>query len=86
MTDEFLETDQINILIMATSFCGKYDEWKDNPDIINVLNMNSNSFCKTLKIKYPDAEDKVIQSISLAYLMTLFMICNDTHIETVSIH
>ncbi len=72
------ETDQTDILIMATTFCSKYDEWKDNLDIMNVLNMNTNSFCKTLKSKYPLVEDKVIQSISLAYSMTLFMICNNS--------
>ena len=83
MNSEILETDRdkFDILIMATTFCSKYDEWKDNLDIMNVFNINTNSFYNALKLSYPSAEDKVIQSISLAYLMTLFIICNTTHTE-----
>jgi len=75
---EITDTD---ILIMATTFCNNYDEWKNYDNIMNVLDMNTNSFCKKLKLQYPLSEDKIIQSISLAYSMALLMICNKTYEE-----
>jgi len=75
------EITNTDILIMATTFCSNYEEWKNHDDIMNVLDMDTNSFCKKLKLQYPLSEDKIIQSISLAYYMALLMICNKTYEE-----
>jgi len=74
--ETFEDITNTDILMMATTFCGNYNEWNKYDDVMKVLNMETNSFCKSLKLKYPLSDDKIIQSISLAYHVALFMICN----------
>lgn len=64
---------QISMLVTATTLCSKYDDWSINEKIMNVLNVNTNNLCIELKQKYPNADDKVVQSIVLALLLHFYM-------------
>lgn len=71
------EITEIDILTMATTLCSKYDEWKKYDDVMDILDINTNSFCKKMKSKFPNSDEKILQSITLTYYLILFMICND---------
>lgn len=56
-------------MIIATNLCSKYDKWKNDLNVINIVNMETNSICIELKKIYGNLEDKTIQSIALAFSM-----------------
>lgn len=73
------QIEQMDIMIMACTFCDKYDEWKNDENIMKILNTETNSFCKSLKYNYQLTDNKIIQSITLAHYMTLLSICNENY-------
>jgi len=68
------ENDQLTLMIMATTLSKKYDEWSQNSDVMDVLNVNTNNICIYLKDKYPYIEDSIAQSVSLAFLLYLYLL------------
>lgn len=64
--------DWMNFMVFSTTLCGNYDQWKDNPNISEIINVNTNPMCVNLKNSFPDAEDKVIQSITLGFLYNVY--------------
>lgn len=66
------EGDQLKLMIIAATLSKKYDEWSKYPNTLDVLNVNTNEICICLKEKYPEIEDSVAQSISLAYILYLY--------------
>jgi hypothetical protein len=58
-------------MIFSTTLCGNYDNWKNNPNISEIINVKTNPMCVNLKNTYPDVEDKVIQSITLGFLCNM---------------
>lgn len=57
------------LMVIATSLCDKYDEWITDPNILNVVDLQKNSICVGLKQLYPTINDKITQSIALAFTM-----------------
>lgn len=71
----------MDIMMTACALCLRYDEWSNDESILPIINMETNSFCKSLKFNYSEMEDKIIQSISLAYSLSLYTICNNENIN-----
>lgn len=63
--------DWMNFIVFSTTLCGNYENWKDNSNISEIININTNPMCANLKKNYPDVEDKVIQSIVLGFLCNI---------------
>ena len=71
---KYINSNNLNFTVLSTTLCGKYDEWKTNQKVMDVLNMNTNSLCIYIKIEYPKTEDKVIQSMALSFLINLYLL------------
>lgn len=63
----------MTFMVIVTSLCNKYDEWKNDSNIMSIVDLNTNSICIGLKQMYPSIDDKVVQSIALAFT-TYFVI------------
>ena len=68
-TDSEKENTGMTMMIIATSLCAKYDEWKNDTNIMKIVDVNKNSICIGLKNIYPTMETKVMQSIALSFTM-----------------
>lgn len=64
--------DWMNFMVFSTTLSGNYDNWKNNPNISEIINVKTNPMCMNLKNDYPDVEDKVIQSITLGFLCNMY--------------
>lgn len=67
-----LTRDWMNFMIFSTTLSGNHNDWKDNPNISEIINVKTNPMCINLKNDYPDVEDKVIQSITLGFLCNMY--------------
>lgn len=65
------------LMVIATSLCNRYDEWKTDANIMNIVDLDNNSICVGLKTIYPSIETKVIQSIALAFTMYFVILIQD---------
>lgn len=63
--------DWMNFIIFSTTLCGNYENWKNNPNISEIINISKNPMCVNLKNNYPDVENKVIQSITLGFFLNM---------------
>lgn len=59
----------ITFIIIATSLCNRYEEWKLDKNIMDIVDVNNNTICKGLIKLYPNIEHKILQSIALAFTM-----------------
>lgn len=66
---ENMNEDYLSLLVVSTTLCAKYDQWKEQA---NILDMHTNETCKFFKTKYPDADDKVIKSITMGFLLYMY--------------
>lgn len=57
----------LTLIVIATSLCDRYDEWKHNDEILKIVNLNDNVICNGLKQLYPSMDNKTVQSIALAF-------------------
>ena len=64
----------MTLMVIATSLCNKYDEWKNNEKLMNLVDINTNSICMGLKDMYPEIDNKVIQSIGLAFSIYIYLL------------
>lgn len=67
-----LVRDWMNFMVFSTSLSGNYNNWKDNQNISEIINVKTNPMCINLKNDYPDIEDNVIQSITLGFLCNMY--------------
>lgn len=65
--NSILVRDWMNFLIFSTTLSGNYDNWKNNSNISEIINVKTNPMCVNIKNNYPDIENKVIQSIVLGF-------------------
>lgn len=72
------DDNYINMLVISTSLCEKFDVWSKDEQIMNVLNMEKNNLCISLREKFHDISDKVIQSIVFSMMITLYMTMYNT--------
>lgn len=74
MTFNFNSGDEyLRLLMMSTTLRGTYDDWINNPQFSEVLNVETNSTCIEMKRLFPTIDDKVAQSIALATLMYMYL-------------
>ena len=66
--------EYLRLLMISTTLRGTYDTWIDNPQFSDVLNVETNSTCIKLKKLFPTTDNKVVQSISLAVLVYMYII------------
>ena len=62
-----LNDDYMSLLMVSTTLCAKYSELDEQT--IKTLDINTNETCKMLKMKYPEADDKAIQCITLGFFL-----------------
>ncbi len=67
----------MTFMVIATSLCSKYDEWKNDANIMTIVDLNTNSICIGLKEMYPSIDTKVVQSIALAFTMYFVITIQD---------
>ncbi len=79
MSDQNSKNSGMMLMIIATSLCNKYDEWKNDINIMSIVDLNSNSICVGLKKIYPTIEDKITQSIALAFTMYFIITMQDNY-------
>jgi hypothetical protein len=86
MSSDFLsENNFFDLLVISNTLMSKYDEWRDNVDIISALNSDTNIFGFKLKEFYNNVDDKVVNSINLAFLIYLYInITNSMSIYSLS--
>jgi hypothetical protein len=72
--------DCISLMLVATSLCSRYDEWTQN--MLDILDMNTNETCKKMKQQYPEATDKVIQSVVFSILLYIYKTITQTSNQT----
>ncbi len=65
------------LIVIATNLCNRYDEWKNDTNIMNIVNLDTNSICIGLKKIYPFIDTKVVQSIALAFTMYFVILIQD---------
>jgi hypothetical protein len=65
-----LNDDYMSLLMVSNTLCARYNELDEQT--IKALDINTNETCKILKIKYPDADDKAIQCITLSFLLYMY--------------
>ena len=77
--NKLLDSDNsgVAMMVIATSLCNKYDEWSTNLNIMNSVDIKTNTICIGLKELYPTIDDKVVQSIALAYTMYFVILIQD---------
>ena len=73
--------DWMNFMIFSTTLCGNYENWKNNPNISEIIKIDTNPMCVNLKNDYPEIEDKVIQSITLGFLLNVSYSIQQYHSE-----
>jgi len=71
--DNYEKFNMMNFTVIATSVRNNYDEWCNNSDIMNVLDVEKNTICKGLLKSYPDINIKVVQSIALAFTIFFYL-------------
>lgn len=77
------ENSGMTLMIIATSLCNKYEEWKNDSNIMKIVDVNKNSICVGLKNVYPTMDMKVMQSIALAFTMYfVILLQNNLNEET----
>lgn len=67
----------MTLMVIATSLCNRYNEWCTDSKIMDVVNVQTNTICIGLKQMYPLIEDKVAQSIALAFTMYFVITIQD---------
>ena len=70
------DADYQSVLILSGYLRAKYDEWNISPNINDALNVQTNSMCIYFKQFFPTADDKMIQSMGLAFLIYLNYVAN----------
>ena len=72
MNSNLAEKNLFDVMIISNTLMSRYDEWKDNVEIISAIN-SDNIIRNKITEMYPHVDEKVIQSITLAFLMYLYM-------------
>ncbi len=72
MNSNSAEKNLFDVMIISNTLMSRYDEWKDNVEIISAIN-SDNIIRNKITQMYHDTDEKVIQSITLAFLMYLYM-------------
>ena len=72
MNSNFTEKNLFDVMIISNTLMSRYDEWKDNVEIISAINSDNIIRNKITEMCH-DIDEKVIQSITLAFLMYLYM-------------
>jgi hypothetical protein len=73
--------DNFSLMVMTATITDSYDDWKDKPEIKKALNGDNNKIYKMLKQSYPESSEKIIQSVSLAFLINMLNIINNNTFE-----
>ena len=72
MNSNFTEKNLFDVMIISNTLMSRYDEWKDNVEIISAINSDNIIRNKIIEM-YHDTDEKVIQSITLAFLLYVYM-------------
>ena len=64
--------DMTKVLIMSTQLGANYDQWENNEEIQEILDIEKNSLCKMLKICQSQLDDKSIRCIVLAIYINMY--------------
>lgn len=59
----------IELIILTNVLTNSYDTWSKNKDIIDILNIDTNTICRYFKQLNPDIDNKIIQSITFGLLI-----------------
>lgn len=78
------EFDGLTVMVIATTLCNKYDEWKNDENYMKIVDLNKNSICVGLKKLYPMIEDKVTQSIALAFSFHFYFTLSSAYNEDIN--
>jgi len=80
MNDTLIK-DWMNFMVFSASLCGNYENWKNNPNISEIINVKTNPMCVNLKNNYPNVDDKVIQSITLGFFFNMHHVLTHSKLE-----
>jgi hypothetical protein len=74
MRNTFLEPDANlkRILLYSTQLAANHNMWKDDKNISNIVDVNSNIFCHYIKCACPHLDDTSIKSIILAFFLVFY--------------
>lgn len=67
----------MTLMFIAANLCDKYDEWKNDSNLMNIVDLNTNSICIGLKQMYPSISDKIRQCMALAFSMYFFLLISE---------
>lgn len=73
--EKFFDQDNsfVAMIVIATSLTNRYDEWSSDDNIMGIVDINKNSICVGLKEMYPELDNKIVQSIALAFTIYMMM-------------
>jgi hypothetical protein len=78
--DNFTEKNLLDMMVISNTLINKYEEWGNNEEIMSTLNSEKNTIKSKLKEIYNDIDEKVLNAISLSYIMYLYIsvmkLCN----------
>jgi hypothetical protein len=67
----------MTLMFIAANLCDKYDEWKNDSNLMNIVDLNTNTICIGLKQMYPLISDKIRQCMALAFSMYFFILISE---------
>jgi len=71
MTNKYFK----NILMYSTQLGVHHDVWKDDENINNILDVNTNSLSMMIKHNNPNLDDVSIKCITLALYLNIYIDC-----------
>lgn len=51
-----------------------WNQLRENEEVMNILNMNTNNMCRHIKNTHPNLRDQFIQAYVLSFLLVLFLV------------
>jgi len=71
--DNLTETNLLDMMVISNTLMNKYEEWSCNEQIMSTLNSEQNTVKSRLKEMYYDIDEKVLNTISLSYIIYLYV-------------